>query len=537
MARGRLSRNLVKQGSSGASDEEEGGAAPAVVGRRAPSGRVYAGGGPYPEHFDKIQDPKLLRDRLYDRMCDWDFHGVEEFDAWMPEREWVRAMSDLVYCGFAFDREGKKYRLRRSLLGEPAQSIVDLLSGATLLDRFEAPDVEGAGVFGGDDLGPGDEQSFSPAEDQEVDVPVAERMVLDDEGDFVLSALDYATDTAGILARKGVGKTYLATVIVEEFLASTFEIPFVVVDPTGGWHGLLAKEDGTPADHRIVLVGGERGHYPLGAAHGRQLARTVVAARPTSAILDLSLLLPEEQHLVVADFAEELYHCNREAMHVFFDEVDLFAPQRLNKASKHQRRCLTALDNLTRRGRPRGIGNTLISQRPAVVNKNLLSQVGCMFFLQMMAPQDLDAVETWLHDNIRGEAKQACRAALPVLGKGVAYFLRGGDSPVFRKFKVRKKLTFDSSSTPRLGGEPVVPVLSVLRDEDREIFDEYYVKSARAKEAEVAASTSDGGGGVVEESSFYRGDSSESGGCEDDYDPQALGLEGGGEDDDEDGVP
>jgi hypothetical protein len=507
MARGRSSRRFLKPGlpgtfaDGGRASAEDVGREEVVVGRRVPRAPVYAGGDLSVGHVDKIQPPRLLRDRLYDKMCDWDFHDVGEFDDWMPQREWVRAMADLVHYGFAFDREGRRFRLRKSLPGESAQSIVDLLSGATLPNRFEVPlDASPDAVTAEVEVA-GEAQSFFPEEDEETEVPLAERMVLDEDGRYVLSVLDYVTDTAGILARKGRGKTYLANVIAEEFLASEFAIPFVVVDPTGCWYGLLSEADGSPSDHRIVLVGGERGHYPLRAALGRQLARTVVAARPTPVVLDLSLLVPEDQHLLVADFAEELYHCNREALHVFVDEVDLFAPQRLNKASKHQGRCLVALDNLTRRGRLRGIGDTLISQRPAIVNKNLLSQVGTMFFLQMMAPQDLEAVESWLHDNIRGEAKHACRADLPILGRGVAYFLRGGDASIFRKFKVKTKATFDSSSTPKVGGVPVVvPRLAALHDEDRVVFDEHYDKHVRALDAEaVVAATSEECKGVRQE--------------------------------------
>jgi len=204
------------------------------------------------------------------------------------------------------------------------------------------------------------------------------------------------------------------------------------------------------------------------------VARVVVECRPLPFILDLSLMTPAEQHGFVADFAEELYLKNRTALHVFVDEADIFAPQKLDKASRQHGRCLTVMDNLIRRGRFRGIGNTLVSQRPAVINKNLLSQVGTMFFLQMIAPQDLDAVESWLHNNIRGEAREMCRADIPVLGVGIAYFLRGGDSPMFRKFSVRTKTTFDSSHTPKLNEEVVVAELGKLSVVDRKMLDACY---------------------------------------------------------------
>jgi hypothetical protein len=449
---------------------------------------VYEGGDPY--RVDRGDPPKLVRDRLYDKMCDWAFHSLAEFDAWMPEREWVKAVVDLVHHGFAFDRKDGRLRLRRRAAGEPRQSVVELLSGVTLPDRIAAPAREAGGEAGeaGEDVG------FAPGDDDAPKVDEAEAMVLDAEGKLVVSAADYVTDTCAILARKGMGKTYLAMLIAEFFLASEFEIPFVVVDPTGCWYGLAATAEGRPAENGVVVFGGEHGHRALAATSGRVLARMVVRLR-LSAVFDLSLLPVEAQHGFVADFASELYLHNREAMHVFVDEADLFAPQKLDGGSKHQKRSLTALDNLTRRGRFRGIGDTLVSQRPAVVNKNLLSQVGTMFFMQMVAPQDLNAVDSWLHDNIRGDVKRECRAALPVLGRGVAYYMKSGDRSAFKRFKVRERATFDSSFTPRMGEEVVLPELAPISDEVARAVDEFLEADAAARATPAAGEADDDEGG------------------------------------------
>ena len=444
-----------------------------VRGRRnpAPEG-VYGAPSPFGSKTYHWQPAKLLRDKLHDRMCDWGFHTIEELDKWLPEREWVRAMLDLIQFGWSFDRQGKGLRLRRALPGEPRQSVVDLLSGLTVANEAGAevasPSVEEAEAEGDDGASP-----FPPGEDDEA-VASEDEMVLDEARTMILAAPEFVTETCGILARKGRGKTYLAMVLAEELLKSEYEIPFVVIDPTGCWYGLLSDALGEPSENRIVLLGGERGHYSLPAAAGRLAARAVVECRPLPVILDLSLMSAEEQHGFVADFVSELYLKNRTALHVFVDEADIFAPQKLDKSSKHHGRCLSAMDNMVRRGRFRGIGDTLVSQRPAVINKNLLSQVGSMFFLQMIAPQDLDAVGDWLHNNIRGEAREACRADIPVLGRGVAYFLRGGDKPMFRKFTVRPKTTFDSSHTPSFKEVVVVAKIGKLSDEDRKVLDACY---------------------------------------------------------------
>ena len=448
----------------------------------APEG-VYAPPDPFGKKLTyQWQPAKLLRDKLYDRMCDWNFHTLEELDAWMPEREWVKAMLDLLHFGWAFDRRGKTLRLRKALAGEPSQSVVELLSGVTVASEV-GPKDEGEQAAASVEA-PGEELPFSPSSDDGDEVSADDEMVLDAARTMILASPEFVTETCGILARKGRGKTYLAMVMAEELLRSCYEIPFVVLDPTGCWYGLLANSQGAPSDNRVVLLGGERGHYSLPPSAGRLVARFVVECKlPT--VLDMSLMSAAEQHGFVADFAEELYLKNRTVLHVFVDEADVFAPQRLDKSSRQHGRCLSAIDNMVRRGRFRGIGNTLVSQRPAVIHKNILSQVGSMFFLQMLAPQDLDAVESWLHTNIHWEIRDACRADIPILGLGEVYFMRGGDRPMFRKFTVRTKTTFDSSHTPKLNEKVVAAKLAQLSPEDRAALEVCYVVELAKSEGSV----------------------------------------------------
>lgn len=436
--------------------------------RRLPSSPAYAGGGPFSSVL-KPQGPKLLRDCLYDRMVDGEFHEVSELDEWLPGNRWVEAMIALIVWGFAFDKQDKAFRLRKRRLGERRQFVVPLLSGVTLpryLNEGEQTDVKTAE----------EEISFTdPTEQVETEIPQDERMVLDAEGAVVVSAPDMVTETIGILARKGAGKTYLANVIAEEFLGSSFAIPFVALDPTGVWRGLGADVDGHPNANRLLVFGGKNGHYPLRGDEGRLLAKIVVGMRPMPAIMDMSELDTEDQHGFVADFVGELYLLNKEPLHLFIDEADSFAPQRLDKTSRHQKRSLSVVDNLVRRGRTRGLGVTLITQRAAVINKNVLSQVGAMFFLRMGSPQDLDAVEQWMVDGqVRPDARRECRKNLSGLGQGQAYYMRGGDKYTFSRFMVRSKTTFDSSVTPRIGEEPRMMTVMSLSDDDLREIEVYF---------------------------------------------------------------
>jgi DNA helicase HerA-like ATPase len=61
--------------------------------------------------------------------------------------------------------------------------------------------------------------------------------------------VEAVTETFAILAKRGVGKTYTAAVMVEEMVAAG--LPVVVVDPIGVWWGLRSPADGRPpARHR-----------------------------------------------------------------------------------------------------------------------------------------------------------------------------------------------------------------------------------------------------------------------------------------------
>jgi len=62
----------------------------------------------------------------------------------------------------------------------------------------------------------------------------------------------------------------------------------------------------------------------------------------------------------VADLAEELHRKNRNPLHLVIDEADAFAPQ---KPRPDETRMLGALDEIVRRGRIRGLGCTLVTQR------------------------------------------------------------------------------------------------------------------------------------------------------------------------------
>ena len=264
--------------------------------------------------------------------------------------------------------------------------------------------------------------------------------------DFTLPA-EAITETFAILAKRGVGKTYTASVLVEELLKAGLRT--VVVDPIGVWWGLRASADSKRPGLPIVILGGDHGDVPLELAAGQVIADLVVD-EGISAVLDLSHLRKGEQTRFMTDFAERLYHRNRAPLQLVLDKADAFAPQR---PIKGQERMLGAIDDLVRRGRARGIGVTLVTQRSAVLNKDVLTQIEVLIALRTIAPQDREAIDAWIKVHGTAAQREELMSSLPSLPIGTAWFWSPGWLDVFRRVQVRQRETFDSSATPKVGAQ------------------------------------------------------------------------------------
>ena len=427
-------------------------------------------------------------------MSDHQCHALREMEAILPDGEWARAMKDLLAAGFAFDRLADSFRIRRKLSSERKQSLVELLDGIEVgaaADPVTVPAVEEEVPVV--PMKPREEpEPFDPTKDEGEPEEREELLHLSLDGDeLTLSAPDSTTMTAAILAKKGSGKTYLGMVLAEEFLVSPgLGVPVVIVDPTGVWYGLRSMSDGSPSSFPILTLGGEYGDLSLSHTHGNQAALLVQDIRPQPVILDLSLMVPVEQHEFVADFVLRLFMLSvRSPLHLIIDEADEFAPQSL-QGSRHQKRSLEEIDRFVRRGRKKGLGTTLISQRPAVVNKNVLSQIDSLFLLNMVSPGDLEAVADWLKLRVKAEQRIECLGQLANLPPGVAFFTQSGANPKFRKFTVRRRDTFDSGRTPKPNEEPVSPSLAKVSSETMAVAVRHL--SAPLGESQVTPSDDDG---------------------------------------------
>lgn len=155
----------------------------------------------------------------------------------------------------------------------------------------------------------------------------------------------------------------------------------------------------------------------------------------------------------MSDFTEALYENNRAPLTLFVDEADQLAPQKL---PADMAMLLHRMERLIRMGRQRGIVMWMMTQRPQLLNKNLLSQAETLIAMKMTTPHDRKAIRDWMEAHDPEQAKEV-EDNLAKLHVGEAYvwvppadFLERIQFPLFS--------TFDSGRTPK-HGERIGPII------------------------------------------------------------------------------
>lgn len=271
--------------------------------------------------------------------------------------------------------------------------------------------------------------------------------------------VDVVTQTIAILAKRRAGKSYTMRKICEQLLEANQQI--VMVDPKGDQWGIRSSADGKKAGFPIIILGGEHGDLPLEVNAGEVVAKLVVEER-VSVLLDLSGFRKSEVAVFMAIFLETVYRLkaqekNRTAVMLVVDEADAIAPQ---KPQANEARMLGAIEDIVRRGGQRGIGCALITQRSAVLNKNVLTQAEILVVLRTIAPQDLAAMKAWIDVHGTIEQGKELLESLPSLPIGDAWFWSPGwptSEGIFKRTHVLPITTFDSGATPKPGERKISP--------------------------------------------------------------------------------
>lgn len=260
-----------------------------------------------------------------------------------------------------------------------------------------------------------------------------------------------ALNTASaIVGRTGSGKTYTAKGAVEALLEAGRRV--CVVDPTGAWWGLRRRADGSDG-FPVVIFGGEHADVPITDASGARLGEIVASAEAPQCIVDVSEFSTGEIVRFLTAFFEALYTKNRAGIHLVLDEADIMAPQ---NPMPETRRLQGVVNKIVRRGRIKGFRPMMITQRPQVIDKSVLSQVDTLIAMRLTSPQDRKAILDWVKGHAGdAEAKEVIDALASLkTGEG---FVWSPAQDILKRVQFPTICTFDSSRAPEETDEEIAP--------------------------------------------------------------------------------
>jgi uncharacterized protein len=259
---------------------------------------------------------------------------------------------------------------------------------------------------------------------------------------FSIPLEDFATtgERDAILASSGMGKSYLTGVLLEETLENGCLV--CVIDPEGEHFTLAAR-------YPMLIIGGEHGSLPLDEGAIDLYIEAMLESR-LSAVFDLSEYVDEEQQQFYALIADHLFQAEqkyRTKIRLVVEEAQIYAPQRMaatsvRRGKKALHDPVQASQKIAKRGRKRAIDSLWATQRPASLNKDILSQCNRFWFGGIQSEQDYKAIRPFLNE------AGISFAAIKALKPGEFYYYAKGQTT---QIKVRKRFCKHAGATPEAG--------------------------------------------------------------------------------------
>jgi hypothetical protein len=270
-----------------------------------------------------------------------------------------------------------------------------------------------------------------------------------------LPAEDLLESAIGIIGKRGRGKSGAVKVLMEQLV--DVGLPFVAFDPVGIMWGIRSSFDGSGPGLPVLVIGGEHGDVPLDRKAGATVAQRIVKEN-VSAVIDFSDEPKAAYREFIRDFAHELFRRNDTPRLVILEEAPELVPQRVmgDRADTFE-----AVERLVSRGRNKGLGVVLVSQRAATINKDVLTQVDALLVMGLAAPQDRKALGDWIKAWDQENRAEEFDKGLAALKRQEGWFWSpeafGG---IFLRTRVREFRTFhpDKTHLRRMGWLKVRPV-------------------------------------------------------------------------------
>jgi len=277
---------------------------------------------------------------------------------------------------------------------------------------------------------------------------VADDITVSADGDVSLPLLEVLTGRGFVTGKSGSGKSNTTSVIVEEILAAGR--PLLIVDTDGEYWGL--KEQ-----YEILHLGaGDNCDVRVTADHAETIVDLALEEEvPT--ILDVSAFLSsEDAQTVINRVVTELFRREKRTRKPFLlvvEEVHEYIPEGggLGEAGK-------TLIQVAKRGRKHGLGLCGVSQRPASVDKNFITQCDWIVWHRLTWKNDTKVVRKILGKEAGEEVQH--------LDTGDGLLMTDWDEKL-QQTHFRKKRTYDAGATPGMDDfdpPPLVPIPRAILD-------------------------------------------------------------------------
>jgi DNA helicase HerA-like ATPase len=197
-----------------------------------------------------------------------------------------------------------------------------------------------------------------------------------------------------ILGASGSGKSYLTGVVMEEVLQSDGLL--CLIDASGEYHTLASGPY-----KNIVICGGPHGNIAKHKHINVDIITYYVMmmlSKQVSVLFDISDLWGKEQEQAYVTICETLYQVQklnpkRRRIRLVVDECQNFAPQ-----GGGESKALAISIKIAKEGRKYGIDQLWATQRPASVNKNIVSQCNSFWFGKLTNINDLEAIKPYIKE-------------------------------------------------------------------------------------------------------------------------------------------
>ncbi|RBI62544.1 hypothetical protein DMJ13_11885 [halophilic archaeon] len=256
--------------------------------------------------------------------------------------------------------------------------------------------------------------------------------LVDDGTPVSLPVVEILTGRGFVTGKSGSGKSNTASVVVEQLLDAGY--PVCIIDADGEYYGL--KEE-----YELLHAGAdEECDIQVSAEHAEKIA-ALALDQNVPIILDVSGYLDDDE-------ADELIR--ETARHLFAKEKKLKKPFLLVVEECHEYipegggmgETGKMLIKVGKRGRKHGLGIMGISQRPADVKKDFITQANWLVWHRLTWENDTKVVSRIVGSEY-GEK-------VPDLDSGEAFVQTDWTDGGVRRIKFNRKETFDAGATPGL---------------------------------------------------------------------------------------